>query len=489
MWYHQAGTAYVKIVSDTGFGLKWRGQLIKKKGLQIMPDLTFPKDFLWGVATSSYQIEGAWDEDGKGESIWDRFSHTPGKIKDGSTGDIACDHYHRWADDIELMKSLNVQSYRFSIAWPRILPQGRGQVNPAGLDFYSRLIDGLLEAGITPFVTLYHWDLPQALQEQGGWPARTTAQAFVEYVDVVTQNLGDRVNHWITHNEPWVIAFLGHQTGIHAPGWQNWPAALQTSHHLLLSHGWAVPVIRQNSPQADVGITLNFTPGIPASPSAADLNAARHHDGYSHRWFLDPLYGRHYPADMVADYIELGYLPPEGMSFVQDGDLQAIATLTDFLGVNYYTREVIRDEQAANNVPQSTFPAPKSEWTEMGWEVYPQGLYDLLNRLHFEYRPPRMYITENGASYSDGPNSSGQIQDRRRLAYYRQHLAAAHRAIQNGVPLVGYFGWSLMDNFEWAEGYTQRFGLVWVDYDTQQRTPKDSALWYKQVIAQNGFSK
>jgi len=231
-----------------------------------MPDLTFPKDFLWGVATSSYQIEGAWDEDGKGESIWDRFSHTPGKIKDGSTGDIACDHYHRWADDIELMKSLNIQSYRFSIAWPRILPQGRGQVNPAGLDFYSRLIDGLLEAGITPFVTLYHWDLPQALQEQGGWPTRTTAEAFVEYVDVVTQNLGDRVNHWITHNEPWVISFLGHQMGIHAPGWQNWPAALQTSHHILLSHGWAVPVIRRNSPQADVGITLNFTPGIPASP-------------------------------------------------------------------------------------------------------------------------------------------------------------------------------------------------------------------------------
>ncbi len=453
-----------------------------------MNHLTFPDNFIWGAATSSYQIEGAWDEDGKGESIWDRFSHTPGNIEDGSDGDVACDHYHRWPADIALMQSLNLQAYRFSIAWPRILPQGRGTVNQAGLDFYSRLVDGLLEAGITPFVTLYHWDLPQTLQDAGGWPVRSTAEAFVEYADIVSQHLGDRVTDWITHNEPWVISFLGHQIGEHAPGWQDWPAALKTSHHLLLSHGWAVPLIRRNSPGASVGITLNFTPAYPASRSFADLQATRHADGYSHRWFLDPLYGRRYPADMVADYTRLGYLPDEGMTFVEAGDLDTIAVPTDFLGINYYTREVVRDEQAADNLPQTTVAAPREEWTEMDWEVYPEGLYDLLNRLHFEYRPPRLYITENGASYSDGPDADGHIRDQRRLDYLRTHLTAAHRAIQNGVPLAGYFAWSLMDNFEWAKGYKQRFGLVWVDYETLERTPKGSAVWYRDVIEKNGLS-
>jgi beta-glucosidase len=451
-----------------------------------MSVINFPKDFMWGVATSAYQIEGAWDEAGRGESIWDRFSHTPGKIEDGSTGDIACDHYHRWPEDIALMKSLNIQAYRFSIAWPRILPQGRGQVNRAGLDFYSRLVDGLLAAGIEPFVTLYHWDLPQALQDQGGWPVRATAQAFVEYADVVSRHLGDRVSHWITHNEPWCISFLSHQIGEHAPGWQDWPASLRVAHHILLSHGWAVPVIRSNSPQAQVGITLNFTPADPASASAADWQAWRYHDGYAQRWFLDPLFGRHYPADMTADFAALGYLP-NALSFVKEGDLAAISTQTDFLGVNYYTRVVVRNQKEANNLPQTTFPAPRSEWTEMNWEVYPDGLYQLLNRLHFEYRPPKIYITENGASYSAGPDSAGRINDLRRQTYLRDHLAAAQRAIQNGVPLAGYFAWSLMDNFEWAKGYSQRFGLVWVDYQTQRRIPKDSALWYKAVIAQNGF--
>jgi beta-glucosidase len=382
---------------------------------------------------------------------------------------------------------LNIRAYRFSIAWPRILPQGRGQANQAGLDFYSRLVDGLLAAGIEPFVTLYHWDLPQLLQDQGGWPARPTAEAFVEYADVVTRALGDRVTHWITHNEPWVITFLGHQIGVHAPGWQDWPASLRVAHHVLLSHGWTVPVIRRNSPGAKVGITLNFTPGDPASASEADWQAWRHHDGYIHRWFLDPLYGRHYPADMVADYTALGYLP-KGLTFIQDGDLAAIAAQTDFLGVNYYSRAVIRDEKAAANLPQTIFPAPQAEWTDMGWEVYPEGLYSLLNRLHFEYRPPKLFITENGASYADGPDSEGRVRDERRVAYLRDHLAAAHRAVQNGVPLAGYFCWSLMDNFEWAKGYTQRFGLVWVDYETQQRIPKESARWYQQVIAENGFS-
>lgn len=448
--------------------------------------IKFPQDFIWGVATASYQIEGAWNEDGKGESIWDRFSHTPGKIIDGSNGDIACDHYHRWAEDIALMKSLNIAAYRFSVAWPRILPAGRGPVNQAGLDFYSRLVDSLLEVGITPFVTLYHWDLPQTLQDEGGWPVRATASAFVDYADVVSCHLGDRVKNWITHNEPWCISFLSHQIGEHAPGWQDWPASLRAAHHVLLSHGWAVPVIRANSPQAQVGINLNFTPGDPASPSAADRQAWRHYDGYAHRWFLDPLFKRSYPADMVADFEALGYLP-NSMSFVKEGDLAAIATQTDFLTINFYTREVVRAEKAVDNLPITVTRAPRSEWTDMNWEVYPEALYNLLNRLHFEYRPPKIYITENGASYSDGPDATGRIHDQRRVNYLRDHLTVAHRAIQNGVPLQGYFCWSLLDNFEWAKGYTQRFGLVWVDYETQRRLPKDSAWWYKEVITQNGF--
>jgi beta-glucosidase len=448
----------------------------------------FPNDFLWGVATSAYQIEGAWNEEGKGESIWDRFSHTPGNVKNGDTGDIACDHYHRWPEDIGLMKELGLTAYRFSIAWPRIFPQGQGQVNQAGLDFYSRLVDGLLAANIIPFATLYHWDLPQALQDRGGWPERATAEAFTEYADLVTRHLGDRVKHWITHNEPWVVAFLGYQQGIHAPGWQDWPAAIKASHHLLLSHGWAVPVIRRNSPEAAVGITLNLSPVFPASPSRADFEAARHHDGHLNRWFLDPLYGRHYPSDIVADYSERGYLPPEGMSFVQPGDLDQIATKTDFLGINYYMRAVIRDETAPDNLPQTVFQAPESERTDMGWELYPEGLFDILNRVHFDYWPPQIYITENGVSYGDGPDETGRVQDERRLTYLRAHFAAAHRAMAAGVPLAGYFVWSLLDNFEWAEGYSQRFGLIWVDYQTQARIPKDSAWWYKKVIAQNGFS-
>lgn len=454
-----------------------------------MAPRTFPQDFLWGAATSAYQIEGAWNEDGRGESIWDRFTHTPGLIEDGSSGDSACDHYHRWREDVGLMQQLGLQAYRFSIAWPRILPEGRGKVNQRGLDFYSRLVDALLERGIQPFVTLFHWDLPQPLQDQGGWTARPTVQAFTEYADVVSRHLGDRVKHWITHNEPYCAAMLGHQEGRHAPGLRNWHAALMASHHLLLSHGWAVPVLRQNSPGAEVGITLNFTPAYPASPSAADFDAARHSDGYFNRWFIDPLYGRHYPADMLVDYIARGYLPTDGPRFINTGDMEAIAARTDFLGVNYYTRAVIRSTTVPEeeNAPRTVFTAPETEWTEMGWEVYPQGLYELLCRLYFEYRPPKLYVTENGASYSDGPDAGGRIHDERRQRYLRDHIAATHRAMAAGVPLEGYFVWSLLDNFEWERGYTQRFGIVWVDYATQQRMPKDSALWYRRVIAANGL--
>jgi beta-glucosidase len=447
-----------------------------------MTQLRFPDGFVWGSATSSYQIEGAWDEDGRGESIWDRFAHTPGKVIDGSNGDIACDHYHRWRDDIALMQRLNLQAYRFSVAWPRILPTGRGAVNQQGVDFYSRLVDGLLAAGIRPFITLYHWDLPQALQDEGGWPARSTGEAFVEYADVVSRALGDRVKHWITHNEPWCAALLSHQIGEHAPGWNDWPAALRAAHHVLLSHGGAVPVLRRNSPGAQVGITLNFSPAEPASASALDYHAARSHDGYFNRWFLDPLYGRRYPADKWADYETAGWLT----DFVQPGDLDTIATQTDFLGVNYYNRAILRSE-APGNAPQTNFLAPEAEWTEMGWEIHPPSLYRLLMRLHLEYQVPQLYITENGCSFSDGPDATGRVRDERRVNFLRDHFRAAHRAIEAGVPLAGFFVWSFYDNFEWAKGYTQRFGLIYTDYPTQKRYPKDSALFYREVIAANGL--
>jgi beta-glucosidase len=453
-----------------------------------MTKLEFPPGFLWGTATASYQIEGAVHEDGRGESIWDRFSHTPGKIQDGSTGDVACDHYHRWREDIGLMKELGLQAYRFSIAWPRILPNGRGAINQAGLDFYSRLVDALLAAGITPFATLYHWDLPQTLQDAGGWPDRATAEAFVEYADVTSRALGDRVKHWITHNEPWCVSILSHQIGEHAPGWHDWPAALAAAHHVLLSHGWAVPVLRQNSPGAEVGITLNFTPATPASSSPEDVAATRWFDGFFNRWFADPLYRGAYPEDMVAAYTAEGHLPSGGPAFVHPGDLAAISAPIDFLGVNYYTRAVIGNPGEAAAAPTPTqMEAANAEHTEMGWEVYPAGLHDLLVRLQTDYRPGKLYVTENGASYSDGPGADGRVADERRRHYLRDHFAACKQAIDDGVHLAGFFVWSLMDNFEWAKGYTQRFGIVWVDYATQQRTPKDSALWYAQVIASNGL--
>jgi beta-glucosidase len=453
--------------------------------------LTFPKGFVWGVATSAFQIEGAWNEDGKGESIWDRFTHTPGNIQDGSTCDVACDHYHRWREDVALMKELGLKAYRFSISWPRILPAGRGKVNQAGLDFYSRLVDGLLEAGIEPFVTLYHWDLPQSLQDKGGWAERSTAEAFVDYADVVSRKLGDRVKHWITHNEPWSTAVLGHRVGMHAPGLKDLPMVPKVSHHLLLSHGWAVPVLRCNSPDAEVGITLILFPLMPGPSNTAVPPVFRKLDGLFNRWFLDPLYGRRYPADIVAEHIEAGHLPADGLNFVKPGDFEAIATHTDFLGVNYYSPVILRSEVTPENENEPMtllYHGPEYEYTDIGMMVYPDGLRHLLSRLYFEYQVPKMYITENGASYSDGPDAKGRVRDRRRLRYLRDHLVAAYRAIECGVPLAGYFVWSLMDNFEWNFGYTQRFGIVWVDYGNQKRILKDSALWYKQVIAENGFA-
>jgi len=451
--------------------------------------IIFPDNFIWGAATASYQIEGAWDKHGKGESTWDRFTHTPGKIRNNDTGDVADDHYRLWKKDIGLMKKLGLQSYRFSISWPRILPAGRGKVNQKGLDFYSKLVDGLLEADIKPFATLFHWDLPQKLEDEGGWTVRSTADAFVEFTDVISRILGDRVTNWITHNEPAVVAWLGYEMGVHAPGTKDSTCALalRAAHHLLLSHGQAVPVIRKNSPNAEVGITLNIGWKVAASNSVADLESARFDDGKWFRWFADPVYGRGYPADMTESFAKLGALP-NGMDFVQAGDMNVIATPTDFIGINYYSRNLHRSG-AANNAPQIDFPKPKTpeNWTEMDWENYPEGLTGVLARIYFNYNPRKLYITENGASYSTPPDEKGNVPDELRTNYLRTHFAAAHRAIQAGVPLAGYFVWSLMDNFEWSFGFSQRFGIVWVDYETQKRTLKDSAKWYKGVIKKNGF--
>ena len=446
----------------------------------------FPENFIWGAATASYQIEGGWDKHGKGESIWDRFSHTPGKVNNGDTGDVANDHYRLWKKDIRLMKQIGLQAYRFSISWPRILPNGRGKVNQKGLDFYDKLVDGLLKEEIKPFVTLYHWDLPQALQGEGGWETRSTAEAYVEYTEAVSKTLGDRVKNWITHNEPAVVAWVGNDSGEHAPGNQDLSKGIAVSHHLMLSHGWAVPVIRRNSQDSEVGITLNVGWRVPASNSTFDLEAVRAADGMWTRWFTDPLYGRGYPGDVVADFERQDALP--NMQFVQNGDMKAISVPMDFLGVNYYNREVVRSN-APGNDPQIVFFKPRTpeNWTEMGWEIHPEGLTGVLSRLYFDYKPLKMYVTENGASYSTPPDENKRVKDELRIDYYRTHIAAVLRAIEAGVPMAGYFAWSLMDNFEWARGYAQRFGLVWVDFNTQERIIKDSGKWYKGVIKKNGF--
>jgi beta-glucosidase len=446
--------------------------------------ILFPPEFVWGTATSAYQVEGSVSADGRGESIWDRHCRKPGAIDDGSSGDVACDHYRRYRDDVAMMRDLGVKAYRFSVAWPRVLPLGRGAVNSKGLDFYSRLVDCLLENGITPFATLYHWDLPQTLQDEGGWAARTTALAFADYAGVVARRLGDRVKSWITINEPWCVSLLSHQLGKHAPGIQHWPTALAAAHHVLLAHGLAVPVIRRECPKAEVGITLNFEPAVPASRSAADVDAARHSDGSFNRWFLDPIFGRRYPADMVADYARAGHIPTSGVPEAKGGDFAIIAAPTDFLGVNYYTRKIARSETVpeAENAPALLSLPPASELTTMGWEVCPEAFYQLLCRLEFDYAPPKMYVTENGSAWPDVVAADGKVHDGQRLRYLQSHLAATGRAIQAGARVAGYFAWSLLDNFEWERGYTQRFGIVHVDYGTQLRTPKESALYYRDTI-------
>lgn len=450
--------------------------------------LRFPADFKWGAATAAYQIEGAVREDGRGESIWDRFTHTPGTILDGTTGDVACDHYHLWEQDVALMEELGLGAYRFSIAWPRVYPEGRGRINRIGLDFYARLVDRLLDAGIEPVVTLYHWDLPQALQDIGGWTNRDTADYFTDYAYAVFSTFGDRVSSWITLNEPWVISMLGHYTGDIAPGVQDLQSAVTVTHTLNIAHSKVVGVFRSDfAHSGEIGITLNLSPAVPETDE--DRDAATIADGHLNRWFLDPVLTGRYPDDLTEFYAGRGATVE-----MEDGDAELLAaTKIDFLGVNYYNRTVVRRDAAAPLGYVGLVPEG-ADVTEMGWEVYPQGLHDLLTRLERDYnsppqRIPAFYITENGAAYPDRDIVGGAVQDTDRIAYLDGHLAAAWRAIRDGVNLRGYFVWSLMDNFEWAHGVSKRFGIVRTDYDSLRRTVKKSGEWYRHVITTGGLDE
>jgi beta-glucosidase len=430
----------------------------------------FPDGFVWGVATSSFQIEGAAAEDGKGPSIWDTFCRVPGAIADASNGDVACDHYRLWQSDLDLIADLGVDAYRFSVSWPRVRPSGSGAWNEQGLDFYEKLVDGLLERGIKPYLTLNHWDLPDALQQQGGWAHRDTVHRFVEYARGMTKRLGDRITSITTHNEPWVMATLGHESGIFAPGIKDRATAMQVTHHLLLSHGLALQALRADGVRSKLGIVLNLSPMHPASSAPEDIEKTKIEDGRLLRWYMDPLFNGTYPAD-VLDY--LGKDAP----VVSAGDMKAISVPMDFLGVNYYSRAVI---SAAG-----TWDAKKGglDLTDMGWEIYPEGLTELLVRMDRDYNVPPLYVTENGGAFKDSLED-GRVHDVQRTDYIARHIAAMAEAMNQGVHMEGYMVWSLLDNFEWASGYEKRFGIVHVDYLTQARTLKDSALWYRQFLHQ-----
>jgi len=454
----------------------------------------FPVGFVWGAATSAYQIEGSPRADGKGESIWDRFVRAPGRVRDGSTGDVACDHYRRWPTDLALMASLGLKAYRFSVAWTRVLPEGTGRVNEVGLDFYERLVDGLLAAGIEPWVTLYHWDLPQALEDRGGWPVRETAAEFAGFAEVLSARMGDRVRHWMTVNEPWEIGFLGYGSGVHAPGRADLRDALAAIHTVLLAHGDAVQAIRANSPHARVGIALDLVACYPDRPGAQDAAAAERMDGHLNRWFLDALFADGYPQDMVALY---GPAAPA----IQAHDMEIIATPIDFVGLNYYYSQWVRaargtgkgdskgDGAGATKLEQvlrAHVVRPHVDTlTSLGWAVHPEGLEASLLRLAATAPALEIVVTESGAAYDDPPTAGGRIEDRQRIAYHAAYLEAVRRAVAGGAPVSGYFAWSLLDNFEWAEGYGPRFGLVGVSPGTQERTVKESGRWYSHVIEAN----
>jgi beta-glucosidase len=463
--------------------------------------LTFPADFRWGAATAAYQIEGAVAQGGRTPSIWDTFAHTPGATANGDNGDVAVDHYHRFREDVALMAELGLTAYRFSVAWPRITPQVTaerlGPVNPEGLAFYSDLVDALLAAGISPAVTLYHWDLPQALEDAGGWTARATAERFGEYAEVVAGALGDRVPMFTTLNEPWCSAYLGYGSGVHAPGRTDGAAALTAVHHLNLAHGLATAAIRRVAPAAQVAVTLNLAWVRPETSSAADADAARKVDGLQNRVFLDPILHGRYPADVQADTASV-----TDWGFVHPGDLEVISAPLDALGLNYYSPTPVRrwtrerpkenadghgDSAASPWVAADDveFPRRPGPYTDMGWTIDPRGLTELLLRLADERPGLSLLVTENGAAFADAVGPDGRVADLDRVEYLRTHLAAVHAAIAAGAPVDGYYVWSLMDNFEWAWGYDKRFGIVHVDYATQQRTPKASAAYYAEVIRNN----
>lgn len=461
------------------------------------PVRKFPQGFVWGVATASYQIEGAVSADGRGISIWDTFSRQPGAVRNGDTGDVACDHYHRMDEDLDTMKTLGVGSYRFSVAWPRIQPDGKGPANQAGLEFYRRLVDGLLARSIEPTLTLYHWDLPRALEDHGGWQERDTTDRFAEYVDLVACALGADVKRWITLNEPWCSAWLGYGSGHHAPGIAETGAAVAASHHLLLAHGKGLSVLREVLPSAQVGITLNLGVHRPGTDNDLDVAAALRVDGNRNRMYLDPIFRSAYPTDVIEHYV--GYSP--GFSVVQDGDLEIISKPLDFLGVNYYTPATIMDETRevearlmGYEVPLvQQFPdlraldvkTPGKDTTSMGWEVDASGLTELLVRVMREYTQLPLFVTENGAAFDDYVDPNGEILDGDRVAYLKAHIGAVQDAIRNGVTVRGYFVWSLLDNFEWALGYSRRFGIVWVDFPTGARLLKESFHWYANTVRSN----
>ena len=430
--------------------------------------------FTWGVATSSYQIEGAANEGGRGKSIWDTFTRVPGAIINGDNGDVACDHYHRYNEDLDLIQWLGVNAYRFSIAWPRVIPLGTGAINQTGLDFYDRLIDGALERGITPWPTLYHWDLPQALQDRGGWNNRDCATWFAEYAHVMSEKFGDRIKNWTTLNEPFCSAWLGYLHGVMAPGIKDLQTAMNASHHLLLGHGLATQAIRSNGKDLRVGIVLNLTPAIAHRDTHNDVLAAKLADGFDNRWFADPIFKGVYPADVIEGF---GKEVP-----IHPGDMTVVSTPLDFLGINFYTRQTVTSDKTAKPLPYKAISVDGVERTAMGWEVHPESLTDIIMRVHQDYSPSEIYITENGSAWED-VLENGSINDKSRLSYLERHLDATFAAQAQGAPVKGYFAWSLLDNFEWAFGYGKRFGIVHVDYSTQKRTPKSSAYYYKERIS------
>ena len=427
--------------------------------------------FTWGVATSSYQIEGAATAGGRGPSIWDTFSRVPGAVINGDSGDVACDHYHRYNEDLDLIKWLGVNAYRFSIAWPRIFPQGAGSPNQAGIDFYDRLIDGALERGITPWPTLYHWDLPQALEDKGGWNSRATSERFAEYAHLMAEKFGDRVKNWTTLNEPFCSAWLGYLYGVMAPGIKDLQTAINASHHLLLGHGLATQAIRSVASDLRVGIVLNLTPAIPLNEN--DELAAKYADGFDNRWYADPVFKGSYPQDIVEGF---GKEVP-----IHAGDMQSISAPLDFLGINFYTRQTVTLDESAKPLPYRPVMVDGVERTAMGWEVHPESLTNIIMRVHRDYAPKEIYITENGSAWDDSVIND-KVDDPRRVSYLERHLDAMLAAKAQGAPVHGYFAWSLMDNFEWAFGYSKRFGIVYVDYETQKRIPKSSAYYYRERI-------